>query len=514
MATLHSANPCSPTQRTHGCAWLFAIAGILLATVSGAQTPSRPPAQPKPAAAATDDPEHITLELSSKTWKGDLDGMIQRRGIRVLVPYSKTFYFVDFGTQRGISYEMMHAFEAAVNKSHKLTKLRFNAVFIPVSRDQLIPMLLAGRGDVVAANLTITPQRSSQVDFTIPIAEGVKEIVVTSPDAPALASVDDLSGKEIFVQRSSSYYENLVALNAGLKQRGKLPIRLRDAPATFESEDVLEMVNAGLVKYTVVDRYLATFWKQIYTQMKVREDLVIHDHGDIAFAIRKGSPQLKAELDTFLKANKRGTTFGNVVMKKYLQDTRWAKNATSAAEMKKFAQLGEMFRKYGDQYRIDWLLMAAQGYQESGLDQKVKSSVGAVGVMQVMPATGKDMKVGDIHQIDANIHAGVKYIRFMMDQYYKDEPMDDLNKALFAFASYNAGPARIRGLRSVAKERGLDPNKWFNNVERIAADKIGRETVQYVSNIYKYYVAYSLASEQIRLDRERKAAGAKTAASW
>ena len=140
--------------------------------------------------------------------------------------------------------------------------------------------------------------------------------------------------------------------------------------------------------------------------------------------------------------------------------------------------------------------MAAQGYQESQLEQNAKSRVGAVGVMQVMPATGKDMKVGDIRKVDANIHAGVKYVRFMMDQYYKDEPMDRLNKGLFTFASYNAGPARVRLLRNEAQKRGLDPNVWFGNVERIASERIGRETVTYVSNIYKYYVAYQLVMEE------------------
>ena len=193
---------------------------------------------------------------------------------------------------------------------------------------------------------------------------------------------------------------------------------------------------------------------------------------------------------------------GNIVFQKYLQSTKFVKNATADADLKRFQDLVALFRKYGDQYGLDWVLMAAQGYQESRLDQTVKSPVGAIGVMQVMPATGKDMKVGDIAQIDPNIQAGIKYMRFMIDQYYKDAPMTDLDKGLFAFASYNAGPARIRSLRQVAKQRGLDPNVWFNNVERVVAERVGRETVTYVSNIYKYYIAYKLALEE-REEREK-----------
>jgi membrane-bound lytic murein transglycosylase MltF len=156
-----------------------------------------------------------------------------------------------------------------------------------------------------------------------------------------------------------------------------------------------------------------------------------------------------------------------------------------------------LFKKYGEQYRINWLLMAAQGYQESQLDQGRRSGVGAIGVMQLMPATGKQMQVGDITELDSNIHAGVKYVRFMVDTYYKKEPMDELNKVLFAFASYNAGPERIRSLRKEAAARHLNPNVWFDNVERVAAEHIGRETVQYVSNIYKYYIAYSLVQDDV-----------------
>jgi membrane-bound lytic murein transglycosylase MltF len=188
--------------------------------------------------------------------------------------------------------------------------------------------------------------------------------------------------------------------------------------------------------------------------------------------------------------------------KRYLESTRYVKNAAADSERKKLLTLVEFFRTYGKRYGVDYLLMAAQGYQESGLDHAAKSHVGAIGVMQVMPATGKELKVGDITQVEPNIHAGVKYFRFMMDQYYKDEPMDEVNKGLMTLASYNAGPNRMRQLRNETAKRGLDPNIWFGNVERVVSERIGRETVTYVSNIYKYYVAYRLVSEQMAA-RER-----------
>ena len=192
----------------------------------------------------------------------------------------------------------------------------------------------------------------------------------------------------------------------------------------------------------------------------------------------------------------RGDGFRNVIEQRYLETATYARNAAATGEQRKLRAVVELFKKYGAQYEMDYLLMAAQGYQESTLDQNVKSPVGAIGVMQVMPATGKELNVGDITKIESNIHAGVKYMRFMMDEYFKDEPMDRLNKGLMTFAAYNTGPGRVRQLRRETEKRGLNPNVWFGNVERVASERIGRETVTYVSNIYKYYITYRLLSVQ------------------
>jgi len=262
------------------------------------------------------------------------------------------------------------------------------------------------------------------------------------------------------------------------------------------------MVNAGLIPTVVVHDYMAEFWSKVFTNLTVHDTVVLRAGASFAVPVRKGSPLLVAELNAFLRRNGLGTAFGNTIEKRYLVSTSFAKNANAESERAKFLKLTDIFRKYSDQYELDYLLMVAQGYQESQLNQEAKSRVGAVGVMQVMPATGRDMNVGDIRGIDSNIHAGVKYMRWIVDQYFKDEPMDRLNKGLFAFASYNAGPARIRQLRNEAGRRGLDPNVWFGNVEQIASERIGRETVTYVSNIYKYYVAYRLIEE----DRARREA--------
>jgi membrane-bound lytic murein transglycosylase MltF len=437
-------------------------------------------------------------------WTGDLDGMQKRRTIRVLTAYNRTLYFIDKGTERGTAADQGRLLEAELNKTLAEGHLKVNVIFVPVSRDELLPALIDGRGDIVMGNLTVTPERQTIVDFVDPWIANVEEIVVTGPNGPAITSLDDLSGQEVFVRESSSYYQSLGTLNEELVKRQLKPAVIVPAPEELEDEDLLEMVAAGLIKVTVVDNHKAWFWQRVIPSLKVHPDVALRKGADIAWAIRKDSPGLKSALNKFLTTNGRDSLNGRMIFRRYLLNTRYVKSATADAEMRRFREVVSYFRKYGSQYNLDWMLMAAQGYQESRLDQQAKSHVGAIGVMQIMPATGRELKVGDITRIEANVHGGVKYIRFMIDRYYEDEPMDDLNKVLFAFAAYNCGPGRVRQLRREAAARGLDANVWFDNVERIAAEKIGRETVTYVSNIYKYYVSYLLVQGEYIKRRELK----------
>jgi membrane-bound lytic murein transglycosylase MltF len=372
-------------------------------------------------------------------------------------------------------------------------------VFIPLRRDQLLPALAAGNGDIAAGNLTITPERQKLVDFSGAGLSNVSEVVVTASTSPKVASLDDLPGKDVFVRKSSSYYESLVTLNTRFAAETKPLINLKNAPEELEDEDLIQMLSAGLVSILVVDQHIADFWKRVFPKIVVHDTMAVQTGGQIAWAIRKGSPQLKAFLDSVVTAATSGPLEKQreQILARYLKRLTYVKNAAEDAERRKFLSMVDLFRKYGDRYDVDWLLMAAQGYQESKLDQQARSHVGAIGVMQVMPATGKELNVGDVTQLDPNIHAGVKYMRYMIDRYYENEPMTKLDKALFTFASYNAGPRRVAQLRKEAAKRGYDPNVWFHNVEYIAEERIGHETVTYVSNIFKYYVAYRLIGDAL-----------------
>jgi membrane-bound lytic murein transglycosylase MltF len=463
------------------------------AGTAAAAAPDEPlPAVPSPYDALP--PE--ARPLLDRPFTGDLDEMVKRRIIRAGVTFNRTHYFIDRGQQRGIAYESLMNFEQALNDHLKTGNLRVHVAIVPLGRDALQSALLEGKVDLVIAQLKVTPERQKLADFTNPTRTNVSEIVVTGPGAPPIASPEDLSGKEVAVRAGSTYQESLERLNQRLQAAGKAPVVIKPLPVTLEDDDILEMVNAGLVPVTVVDDYMAQFWKQVFTSIEPHPSAAVRTGGILAVAIRKNNPKLKDAANLWLKKYGESTAFANVLQKRYLESTKYVRNATTEEERRKFEALVQYFRKYGAQYDVDPVIMAAQGYQESRLDQSARSHVGAVGVMQLMPATGKEQNVGDITQTEANIHAGIKYMRFMIDQYYKDEPMTQMNKVLMTFASYNAGPARIRQLRRETAARGLDPNVWLGNVERVASEKIGRETVQYVSNIYKYYVAYTLLLEQ------------------
>jgi len=435
---------------------------------------------------------------------GDLDAMIGRRAIRALVPYSRTFYFLDReGNQRGLSHAFMEAFEAHINDKLDSGLLKVSVVLVPVTRDRLIPWLLEGRGDLIAADLTATPERVESVLFSEPLARNVRELLVSGPDAAPVESLTDLAGRRVLVRRESSYFDSLQRANRKLEDQGLASMRLEIAPGHLEVGDVLEMVNAGVADYAVADEYLAGFWSQVLPDLTVHDDVVLRSDADIAFAVRPESRKLKDELDAFLETHRAGTLFGNVQFQRFLEDTRWVSNPASEKEMARFRRLADLFREYAGRYDLDWLLMTAQGYQESRLDHSVQSSAGAVGVMQLLPTTGAEMEVGDVTELENNIHAAAKYVRFMIDRYYDEAAISEQDRVLLALASYNAGPRRVRNLRSEAREAGLDPNQWFDHVEVIAARRIGRETVDYVRNIFKYYVAYKLIMERNRQVEQR-----------
>ena len=426
---------------------------------------------------------------------GDLDAMVKHGEIRVLTSFTLGSYYIDRGRQRGTVYELSQILETYARKNLGKDARHLKITIIPVRRDQLIPFLNAGHGDVAFANLTVTPERSKVVDFSSPFTRKTRELLVTGPSAPDIVEITDLAGKEVVVPQASSYFESLTELSEQFVKDGLEPIGITASDPRLEAEDILEMINAGLLPTTVVDEYRSILWSRVFKNLVVHEDIVLRKNAKIALAMRQESPQLKELLDGFVHENRVGTLVTNILLKKYGKNIGWVRPALERNPFRRFEQLAGLFRTYGAQYDFDWLMLASFAFQESGFDHSARSPVGAIGVMQVMPATAADRAVGipNIEELENNVHAGTKYLFVLRDHYFSDETIDPTERMLFTMAGYNAGPNRVNRLRREAARRGLDPNVWFNNVELVVAAKVGSEPVRYVSNIYRYYIAYKRA---------------------
>ncbi len=487
---------------------IFALAVILTGCKSQPQPAQKQEVASKPKTPKTTDslseneiagPEYaLKLPANFDRRTGDWDEIKKSGVLRLLVLYNKTGFFYDKGRPRGVVPDIADELEAYLNKKLKTRAKKFKVVFIPVTPSQLEKDLNDGYGDIIASVVTVTPEREKRLDFSIPIISGLKLVVVSEKSAPQFSTIDDLSGKEIYVNRVSLAYDILREQNQKFKQAGKPEIIIKESDPNLTEEDLLEMTNAGLIPATVAYDYRADLWSTVLHNIVINRNFALLNVDSVAWVMRKNSPQLKALMDEFLKTHRQGTVFGRVMFSKYITNKKYIKNATSEAEIRRFKSYVEYFKQYGAQYNFDYLMLAAQGYQESMLQQDRVSPRGAVGVMQVLPnyAAAYPINIPDVRNAKSNIHAGTKMLALITKTYFNDPAISQMDKTLFTFASYNAGQNRIVRLRKQAAKQGLDPNKWFGNVELMVAQDIGQETVQYVANVYKYYVAYKMAVAQ------------------
>ncbi len=470
--------------------WFILIAAIAMATQADFATQVR--------AGQHGELQFDSLPVAVEVRTGDFETMLEKRVVRVLVPYSRTLYFNDKGREHGVTADLVRDFEEFLNRKHrkKLHNRPITVMIIVTPRDQLIPDVVKGLGDIAAGNLTVTDERLKHVDFTAPEGErSVAEIVLTRKQDGPIAGVDDLAGRTVHVRASSSYRESLDDLNARLSRAGREPVKIVLVSDVLEDEDLMEMLDAGVLSAIVVDDWKAKMWAQILPNIILNKGAAVRTGGQIGWAHRKNSPLLVAELNEFYHKFAKQRASIPYRFAKYSKQVKRLQDPTGRNDWKRFRETVALFEKYGEKYGFDPLMLAAQGFQESGLDQSVRSPVGAIGVMQLMPETGSSMKVGDITIAEHNIHAGAKYMNTIITNYFKDARFDEMNRALFAFAAYNAGPNRIAKLREVAKKRGLNPDVWFDNVEIVVSEKVGRETTTYVRNVAKYYYSYKLTLE-------------------
>lgn len=415
--------------------------------------------------------------------KGDLDEMKKRGSIRVLTRNNAVSYFLYKGTQQGFDYELMKLFA-------KENGLRLD-VIVPPDASDLIPWLLQGKGDVIAAQMTVTDARREKVAFSEPYAFA-DEVLIQKAGAPPIANPSELKGQAVHVRRSSSYRSTLEKLDG---------VTIVDAPEDKETEQLIAMVGRGEIPLTVADSGIAAV--ELAYRNDVQATLELKTEQPIAYAARPDSTALMTALNAFVKKHYRGLEY-NVLKKQYFESKRTIDTAHTADTRAtgSISAYDEIIKKRSQEYGLDWRLMASQAYQESRFDPKARSWVGAKGLFQVMPATGKEMGFVDLEDPEQGAHAGVKYMHRLIGQFEPTLPFKQ--RVRFSLAAYNAGKGHVDDARRLAAEMGLDPNRWFGNVEkamlRLQDPKVakrmrhgycrGEEPVKYVSEIQSRYDNY------------------------
>ncbi|WP_169308267.1 MltF family protein [Ferrimonas aestuarii] len=461
--------------------WLFALLLFVTGNLHGEEL------EPSP----LDDVWPVLTE----PWGGDLDNMLERGEIRVLTSFGLGWFYFDAGHPRGITVENTRNFEAFIKRALGAKAKLLKVTVIPVSRDKLIPYLVEGYGDVIFANLTITTRRLQLIDFSKPYASDVKELLITHKDN-APATMAELAGTTIWLREESSYYDSVLKLNRTLIGQNLAPLNIELIDPRLQDEDLLRWVNAGLIEATVIDQHKLPVWQQWWPDLVAFAE-PIRAFGELAYGIRKQSPELKALVDRYALTYQDGGRTFNILKQRFLESDRWLTRLKSEKTRDRQKQYKQWFQEFGKQYQFDWVLLSAFAFQESKYDANAKSDAGAIGIMQVLPSTAKELGFSNLTDPNTNIHAGTRYLAKLRDDYFNDPDLDEFNRTIFAMAAYNAGPNRINRLRRMAKSRGLDPDVWFQNVELLASAYIGRETVTYVANIYRHFVIHKrILSEQ------------------
>ena len=452
--------------------------------------------------------EELLSNLSrfSENYTDDLPELLERKTIRVLITSSSTNFFVSRGQIYGFEYSMLKEYEKFLNQGTRLQDLKTVVEFIPVPEEILAPSLEEGLGDIAAAGLVVSDESHQSLSYTAPYLSGVNEVFVSHRSTHPILKLNDIAGKQIYLRRIKNYYESVTRLNEQLNIAGLDPVRIVKADDYVTSEDILEMINAGIIELSIIESHLAELWSDVLPNLMIHNKFPLRTNVNLAWMVRKNNPLLKDSLNQFVKDHKKGTLLGNIYFNRYFKDTKWITNPLDKGVRERSFRYAPLFKKYGEEYNIDWMLLSAIGYQESLLDHGQRSPKGAVGIMQVLPSTAMDPKINitDYHQIEENIHAGAKYLAHLRDSYFNGTEMEPIDRLRFALAAYNAGPSNVRRAQAVAAKLGYDPNRWFLHGEIGALKVIGQETVRYVSNINKFYLAYSL-SDTLDCLKERNA---------
>lgn len=465
--------------------------------------PAAEPDSSQPTSAEQDLDEAATEALGrhiGDRYPATLASVVEKRFLRVLTSRNAFDYFLHDGRRGGYQYEMVRAFTRFLNTRHledpRALPIQFELV--PVDDDQLIPLLVEGAGDLIAARMTITPARAARVSFSRPYRQ-VDERLVAHDRSPTVETLEDLSGRQVAVRASSSFAESLADLNAQLSEAGREPVDVVFVDEALETERILALVAARRFEFSVADSLVAELAAEVHPTLRLVDGVALRTGGELAWATLSSATPLLEEMNAFLSKVRQGTLRGNMAIRRYFEAERAALQRLAENETGGPARVSDfdaLFREHAAAFDLDWRLVAAMAYQESRFDPRAKNRWGAVGLMQIKPKTAAEPYVDipdveGVEQASNNVQAALKYLDWIKDRYFDAESgFRERDRLRMALAAYNAGPRTVLRARAHARKRGLDPDRWFRNVELALLEMRKTEPVRYVSEINQRYLSY------------------------
>ena len=425
---------------------------------------------------------------------------IRRSGVlKVLVNQSRNSSGEIKGESVGVEYHRIRAFEQYLNRNARDGR-EIRLKIVPKAKDQLLVALQRGEGDLVAPGELVS-QGGGNVSASAPLRNDVPLLLVSRHGQRRYLRLEQLSGRSIALPAGSAAGEALRQVNEKLASRKLAPIVIEWADPSLAVEDVLEMVQAGIYPLTAVEQPIAERWSKVMPKLRLDRHLVLDRQGDMTWFVRRDAPMLRASVDRFI-AGYRAPDDQDAAFQRVYRRLYKVHNPLARRERQRLERVRPVLQRYAEQHRFDWLSLAALAYKESSLNPAARGASGATGLMQITPGAARSVGVGSIQKLDNNVQASAKYLAMLRRSFFSSAQLNERERMAFVLAAYNLGPQRIQGMRAEARRRGLNPNQWFFQVERIAAEQAGMGVVSYVSSVNKYYLAFD--RERYRLEPGKK----------
>lgn len=408
--------------------------------------------------------------------------------LRVLVNQSRNSSGEVNGQPIGVEYRRLRAFEQYLNRTAKGNR-NLRLEIVPKAKDQLIAALQRGEGDLVAPGELVHLRGQGDISPSAPIMTRVPLVLVGRQGARRYQRLDQLSGRTLMLPAGSAVGAAVHKVNEQLAARKLRPIDIEWLDPSLAVEDVLEMVQAGIYPLTAVELPIAQRWARVLPKLQVQPEVAFSRDDNLSWFIRRDARLLRASVDQFLK-DYRSPADQDAAFQRVYRRLYKVHNPLGRTELGRLEKVRPVLQQYAERNDLDWLNLAAVAFKESTLNPSARGAGNATGLMQVTPAAARSVGVGNIHRLENNVQASARYLASLRRKFFSSPRLNERERMAFTLAAYNMGPQRVQQLRAEAKRRGLNPDQWFFQVERVAAEQVGMGVVSYVNSVNKYFLAF------------------------